>query len=439
MLQLIRTLASWSHLLPLLLPLERQEPGRSLVALLEKLDERVDVFRRAKRKAKVPAERGGGGGARSAGGGAAAGAAATPASASEAGGGAGGGSAGGSSSGGGGSGGGLAVAAAAENDDGGRLMRLIEATIAEVKAANGGQLTAKTLRARARRPRARPRAAARAAAAGGGASFRRDVRAGDEGAAVRRGRRARRLPLPQRGRRAVRTAARSRTACGGSRRSTPTSPTRCRSRRRRRWARAHSERMDCLQVIISGPRTRRTRRACSSSTRSSPPRTRRSRQGQPADDGQQHGALQPEPVQLRQGVPLAARHVGGPGGRDVERARVDLPPGARLGPVAHLRARAVLQRARLRAADGHPTGAQRSKSYSAEVRENTLRWAMLNQLRHPPNGFEKVVKAHFYLRRELVRAQLDGWEAEATQPSRISSMVREMKAELDKLDASCLR
>ena len=69
----------------------------------------------------------------------------------------------------------------------------------------------------------------------------------------------------------------------------------------------------------------------------------------------------------------------------------------------------------------------------------TLRWAMLNQLRHPPNGFEKVVKAHFYLRRELVRAQLDGWEAEATQPSRISSMVREMKAELDKLDASCLR
>ena len=53
--------------------------------------------------------------------------------------------------------------------------------------------------------------------------------------------------------------------------------------------------------------------------------------------------------------------------------------------------------------------------------------------------FEKVVKAHFYLRRELVRAQLDGWEAEATQPSRISSMVREMKAELDKLDASCLR
>ena len=88
---------------------------------------------------------------------------------------------------------------------------------------------------------------------------------------------------------------------------------------------------------------------------------------------------------------------------------------------------------------GTATGAQRSKSYSAEVRENTLRWAMLNQLRHPPNGFEKVVKAHFYLRRELVRAQLDGWEAEATQPSRISSMVREMKAELDKLDASCLR
>ena len=88
---------------------------------------------------------------------------------------------------------------------------------------------------------------------------------------------------------------------------------------------------------------------------------------------------------------------------------------------------------------GTQTGAQRSKSYSAEVRENTLRWAMLNQLRHPPNGFEKVVKAHFYLRRELVRAQLDGWEAEATQPSRISSMVREMKAELDKLDASCLR
>ena len=36
--QLLRTLAAWPHLTPLLLPLARQPAGRSLVALLHRLD-----------------------------------------------------------------------------------------------------------------------------------------------------------------------------------------------------------------------------------------------------------------------------------------------------------------------------------------------------------------------------------------------------------------
>ena len=41
-----------------------------------------------------------------------------------------------------------------------------------------------------------------------------------------------------------------------------------------------------------------------------------------------------------------------------------------------------------------------SKSYNRNVLTNNLRHAILEQLAKPPQGFEEVVRTHFYHRRE---------------------------------------
>jgi len=40
----------------------------------------------------------------------------------------------------------------------------------------------------------------------------------------------------------------------------------------------------------------------------------------------------------------------------------------------------------------HFQGKTSSKAYNANVRENTVRWAMVDMLKSPPAGFEDVVK-----------------------------------------------
>ena len=44
-------------------------------------------------------------------------------------------------------------------------------------------------------------------------------------------------------------------------------------------------------------------------------------------------------------------------------------------------------------------GNAESNRYNEEVFKNNLKFAILSQLSSPPEGFEDVTKAHFYLRR----------------------------------------
>lgn len=48
---------------------------------------------------------------------------------------------------------------------------------------------------------------------------------------------------------------------------------------------------------------------------------------------------------------------------------------------------------------GTDQGKQHSWDYNAKQREGTVQLAMVEQLQHPPDGFEDVVKGHFYYRR----------------------------------------
>ena len=51
---------------------------------------------------------------------------------------------------------------------------------------------------------------------------------------------------------------------------------------------------------------------------------------------------------------------------------------------------------------GTPEGDSDSFRYSEDVFRNNLKVAVLGQLQNPPEGFEYVVKAHFYLKRDYL-------------------------------------
>ncbi len=51
---------------------------------------------------------------------------------------------------------------------------------------------------------------------------------------------------------------------------------------------------------------------------------------------------------------------------------------------------------------GTPQGNQESLKYSEDVFRNNLKYAILGQLQHPPEGFEAVIRAHFYLKRNAL-------------------------------------
>lgn len=51
---------------------------------------------------------------------------------------------------------------------------------------------------------------------------------------------------------------------------------------------------------------------------------------------------------------------------------------------------------------GTPQGNAESLKYSEEVFRNNLKFAILAQLQNPPEGFEEVIKAHFFLKRHIL-------------------------------------
>lgn len=58
---------------------------------------------------------------------------------------------------------------------------------------------------------------------------------------------------------------------------------------------------------------------------------------------------------------------------------------------------------------GTPAGNQSSREYNANICQATVRWAMLEQILNPCPCFKDVIQAHFYLKRDEIIAQVDGW------------------------------
>jgi baculoviral IAP repeat-containing protein 6 len=56
-----------------------------------------------------------------------------------------------------------------------------------------------------------------------------------------------------------------------------------------------------------------------------------------------------------------------------------------------------------------PAGQQASRDYDANIRLQCVRWAMLEQIRHPPKGFEEIIRRHFWIKRDEICEQIEGW------------------------------
>eukprot|EP01119_Soliformovum_irregulare_P016147 TRINITY_DN463_c0_g1_i1.p1 TRINITY_DN463_c0_g1~~TRINITY_DN463_c0_g1_i1.p1 ORF type:complete len:692 (-),score=204.00 TRINITY_DN463_c0_g1_i1:151-2226(-) len=89
-----------------------------------------------------------------------------------------------------------------------------------------------------------------------------------------------------------------------------------------------------------------------------------------------------------------------------------------------------------------PHGKQQSQEYNDVIRLGTLRWAIVEQLRTPSQGFEEVIKNHFLLKIPSLITQMKAWLKEAKlsktvgQFQRTVKLVQDMRVELEKLDPS---
>ncbi|XP_062509356.1 baculoviral IAP repeat-containing protein 6-like isoform X2 [Corticium candelabrum] len=66
---------------------------------------------------------------------------------------------------------------------------------------------------------------------------------------------------------------------------------------------------------------------------------------------------------------------------------------------------------------GTKEGDIHNQEYSAEVRVNTIRHAIIGQLRNPSPGFEDAIRMHFYLKKERVLKECESWLSDARKGS----------------------
>lgn len=61
---------------------------------------------------------------------------------------------------------------------------------------------------------------------------------------------------------------------------------------------------------------------------------------------------------------------------------------------------------------GTISGTASSREYDANIRQATVKWAILEQIKNPPPCFKEVVQKHFWLKRHKILKQCEEWIAE---------------------------
>lgn len=84
---------------------------------------------------------------------------------------------------------------------------------------------------------------------------------------------------------------------------------------------------------------------------------------------------------------------------------------------------------------GTPEGDQRSKEYSEVIRFNTVRYAMVEQLRNPVPEFERAIKMHFLLEKDNILRQCEEWlhASSASLQPKFARLLDDLRKEIAKL------
>jgi len=79
---------------------------------------------------------------------------------------------------------------------------------------------------------------------------------------------------------------------------------------------------------------------------------------------------------------------------------------------------------------GTPTGKSHSDAYNANIQIQSVRWAMIDMIKSPPPGFEKIVQSHFFLQKDIVLKQVEEW---GKLNSGVKALIPQLKSEIEKL------
>jgi len=73
--------------------------------------------------------------------------------------------------------------------------------------------------------------------------------------------------------------------------------------------------------------------------------------------------------------------------------------------------------------------------YDERVYYGTAKWAVLEQLKHPPVGFEEVMRAHFRAKKDIILRQIRQWASQGSEKlaSELAPVVDELEVEFCKL------
>lgn len=58
---------------------------------------------------------------------------------------------------------------------------------------------------------------------------------------------------------------------------------------------------------------------------------------------------------------------------------------------------------------GTDEGERKNEAYSNIVRYGNILYAMIDNIKQPPKGFEQVIKLHFYLKKDEIMEEVKKW------------------------------
>ncbi|CAB3999527.1 baculoviral IAP repeat-containing 6-like [Paramuricea clavata] len=82
---------------------------------------------------------------------------------------------------------------------------------------------------------------------------------------------------------------------------------------------------------------------------------------------------------------------------------------------------------------GTHSGTVNSREYDANIRQATVKWAMLEPLKNPCPCFKQVIERHFFLKKDEVLGQCDEWIGELETWSKEKRTMRSISHHLDSL------